>query len=109
MQATHLETKKAPNFIGAILDIKRRNEQGWKTYSVTRRKDAAAVRKELQDVYSAKVYEANPRDSFISIKVAGMLPGVKDRTGLALLESRLALEGVSKVTTGQGIIYRIPR
>lgn len=109
MQATHLETKKAPSKIGAILDIKRRNEQGWKTYSQSKRKDAVALRKQLQDVYAAKVYEPNPRDSFIAIKVAGMRPGVKDRTGLALLEACLAIEGITKVTTEQGTIYRMPR
>lgn len=109
MQATHLETKEAPSKLGAIMDIKRRNELGWQTYSKARRKDAVAIRQELQDVYGAKIYEPNPRDSFIAIKVAGERPRVKDRTGLALLESRLALEGISKVSTNQGIIYRIPR
>ena len=50
MQAEHLEVKRAPSKLGAILDIKRRAEAGWKTYTKTQRNDATAVRKELQDV-----------------------------------------------------------
>ena len=109
MQSEHLEIKRAPSKLGAILDIKRRAEAGWKTYSVAKRKDAAALRKELQDVYSAKVYEANPRDTFIAVKVAGEKPRVKTRAGLDQLEARLEASGVTKVTTSQGIIYRSPR
>jgi hypothetical protein len=109
MQAEHLEVKRASSKLGAILDIKRRAEAGWKTYSATKRKDAAAIRKELQDVYSAKVYEANPRDTFIAVKVVGENPRVKTRAGLDKLEARLESKGVTKVTTNQGIIYRIPR
>ena len=109
MQAEHLEVKRAPSKLGAILDIKRRAEAGWKTYTKTQRNDATAVRKELQDVYGAKVYEPNPRDSFIAIKIAGERPRVKTRAGLDQLETRLTAKGVTKVTTNQGIIYRLPR
>ena len=55
------------------------------------------------------MYAHNPRDSFIAIKIAGERPRVKTRAGLDQLETRLTAKGVTKVTTNQGIIYRLPR
>jgi hypothetical protein len=109
MQAQKLDIKEAPSKLYAILDIKRRNEQGWLTYSAARRKDAMAVQRDLQIAYGAVVYAPNPRDSFISVKVAGKYPRVKNKAALAQLEAQFQADGIVKVRTEQGVIYRIPR
>jgi hypothetical protein len=109
MRLPTLDTKEAANKRGAIADIIRRNELGWLTYSKAKRKDANAVRGELQKVYAATVYAPNPRDHFIAIKVAGAVPAVKTKAGLKALETQLLAEGVEIVPTNLGVIYRIPR
>jgi hypothetical protein len=109
MRLSLLNTKESPSKRGAIMDIIRRNELGWKTYSQSKRKDAAAVRAELQKVYTSTVYAPNPRDNFIAIKVAGATPKVKSQTALKALETRLLAEGVDIVPTNLGVIYRLPR
>jgi hypothetical protein len=109
MRLPTLDTKEAVSPRGAIADIIRRNELGWRTYSSAKRKDATAIRAELQKVYAATVYAPNPRDGFIAIKVAGAAPAVKTKSGLKALETRLLAEGVDIVPTNLGTIYRIPR
>jgi len=61
----------------------------------------------LELCYSAKRFYINPRGKFITIKIDN--PRVKDRRNLDLLESDYELEGITKVTTAQAVIYRIPK
>jgi len=120
MKAKVLKFKEAPDKHFAAWDVKRRNAIGWEFYSPKQKADAIALKLDLQSAYSAFIYDPNPRDSFISVKVNGQYPRVKNHAALAQIEKHieklwaavpnptLGKKPYAKVRTGQGIIYRIP-
>lgn len=121
MKAQKLDIKEAPNKVFALIDIRRRNELGWTTCTAKQKADAIALKRKLQNAYSAFIYDPNPRDTFISVKVAGQYPRIKDRNVLEQIERQIeqlwagvaapahGTKPAAKARTEQGVIYRIPR
>ena len=76
-------------------------------YSEIQKIRAERVKLGLEMVYSADKVYIEFRKTFISVKVDR--PNVRDRKGLALLETCYDNEGFEKGKTSQGITYRLFR
>jgi hypothetical protein len=102
-----IDTQEASNKWWAARDARMRAAAMWSHYSSAQRTRAERMVLGLGMVYSAKGIHINPRQKFITIKVDGAQ--VKDNKTLALLEKDYEAEGITKVVSAQGIIYRIPK
>ena len=91
----------------AAQDAMRRATNMWSHYSYAQKLQAQRMVLGLELAYSAKIYEPNPRQKFISIKLENAR--VRDRAVLKELEEQYEKQGVTKIVTPQGVTYRIPK
>jgi len=108
MQERELDSKPAGFYAyAAARDARMRAAAMWSHYTEAERVRAERMKLALELCYSAKRFYINPRGKFITIKIEN--PRVKDRRNLDLLESDYELESITKITTAQAVIYRIPK
>lgn len=108
MQTKELETKSAGMYAyAAARDARMKAAAMWSHYTEAQRVQAERMKLGLELCYSSKGIYINPRQKFITIKVDS--PVVRDRKNLALLEADYAAEGITKVVTDQGVVYRIAK
>lgn len=102
-----IDTQEAPNKWWAARDARMKSAAMWTHYTDKQRVRAERMALGLDMVYANKGIHINPRIKFITIKVDNAY--VKDNKTLALLEKDYEAEGITKVVSAQGIIYRIPK
>jgi hypothetical protein len=108
MKALELETKDAGFFkVAAYLDARMKSLAASSHYSDVEKIRAERMRLALNEVYSAKCVYVTFRKKFIVVKLDS--PTIRDRKNLRLLEQDYESEGITKVSTAQGITYRIPK
>lgn len=108
MQEREIESQSAGYYAyAAARNARMRAVAMWSHYTEAERIRAERMKLGLELVYSAKGVYINPRNKYITIKLDK--PTVKDRKNLALLEQDYERDGVKKVVTAQGVIYRIPK
>jgi hypothetical protein len=103
---TDLETKRAENARNAAIDAAKRNAARKPMYSNAVQQSAETMRNSLLEAYNTMGVYINYRDNFVAVKVTAPL-SVNDRKLLAKCEAAWEAQGVEKVTTAQGIIYRL--
>jgi hypothetical protein len=86
-------------------DARMRSAVNSSLFSDSQKLRAERVKLALELVYNADKFYIEFRKKFIIVKVEK--PRVKDRKTLALLEQDYESEGIDKVLTKQGFIYRI--
>ena len=102
-----IDTQEAPNKFWAARDARMKAFAGWSHYTDKQRIRAERMALGLEMVYWSTGIHINPRNKFITIKVDKAQ--VKDNKTLSLLEKDYEAEGITKVVSAQGIIYRIPK
>ena len=107
MQNTDIDSRPAPNAWWAKQDANLLNLKWASTYSESQKLRAARLRGCLELIYGHRQTYVNYRERSIAIKVDRAV--VRDRRMLADLEPEWAAEGIKTKTSGQGIIYHIPR
>jgi hypothetical protein len=108
MKSLDSDTKSAGSFaFAAMRDARMRNEAGKSHFTVQEIIRAERMKLGLEMVYACKAVHINFRQKFIAVKVDAAQ--INDRKNLALLESDYEKEGVIKLTTDQGVTYRIPK
>jgi len=106
MKAKFIENSESNNKVFAYLDARMRNAIGWTHYSTQERTRAERMVLGLELVYRANIY-VNPRKKFITVKLENA--EIADRKMLKVLEADYEKEGITKLVSAQGIIYRIPK
>jgi hypothetical protein len=91
----------------AARDAKIRNYANSTKFSDKEKLRAEQVKIGLSMVYSSKDIFVNYRQKFITVKVSQF--HVSDQRNLTLLEQDYEKEGIIKVVTDQGVVYRIPK
>lgn len=108
MKTLSIDNQESSNKLFAFLDARRKSYAASTHYSDAERVRAEQIKLGLEMVYSTNApVQMTFRKKFITIKVES--PRVRDRKTLALLESDYDKEGVVKVVTNCGILYRIPK
>ncbi len=108
MNEKELETQSAGRYAWAAnRDARMKAIANWSHYSQEQQIEAERVKLGLEMVYSAQGVFLNPRQKFIAIKLDRAR--VRDRKGLAYLEEEWNKKGYTKISTAQGITYRIPK
>jgi hypothetical protein len=108
MQTRELDTPSAGPFAwAAAQNARMRALAMWSHYTQAQKIRAERMKLALELCYHAKNIYINPREKFISIKIDK--PRVRDSKNLALLEADYEKQGVKKITTDQGITYRIAK
>lgn len=108
MKSQDLETKSAGFYAAAAArDARMRSIAMQSTYSQSQQVSAERMKMVMPMVYKSKAVHINYRKKFIAVKLEN--PVVSDRKSLKLLEADYAKIGVTKHTSEQGIVYRIPR
>ena len=108
MQERELETKNAGHYaFAAARNARMRATAMWSHYTQAERVRAERMKLGLELCYSARGFYINPREKFIAIKIDN--PTVRDRRSLAMLEKQYDQEGIKKISTTQGITYRIAK
>lgn len=107
MKSAFIDSKEANNKVWAYFDARMRAAVNWTTYSASQKLRAERMVLGLSMVYRAKSIYITPRKTFIAVKVDG--PVVVNKSGLAVLEKDYEKEGIQKLVSRQGVIYRIPR
>lgn len=92
--------------IAAILDARMKNSVGITHYTDKQVARANSMKYVLEMCYAAKDIYINYRQKFITVKVDGAQ--VKDRRMLAELVAGWEKEGIYRVDSKQGVMYRIP-
>lgn len=105
MKATAINSVEADNKVAAFYKSKLLNAVNATGYSTKQKTRAERMLYALQLVYGYSNSYINYRKGFIAVKFEN--PKIKDRKTLSLLESDYAAEGIEKVVSGQGVIYRI--
>ena len=102
-----LNTVGAGNFaFAAAMDALRRNGEMRSTYTSNQRKRAQSIYDLLDTAYSYKNMYMNFRKKFVSIK----LEGARARDTMARdVEAMFRAEGIERLVSAQGVIYRINR
>ncbi len=106
MKAVTIESVEAPSKWSAAADANMRNLANKSCYDNSQQILAERTKLGLEMVYSGKVF-LNYRKKFITLKIAD--PVVKDSKNLRLLEKQYESDGIVKVVSAQGILYRIPQ
>lgn len=101
-----LNVRNAPNAWAAVKDAQRRNAENRSTYTPKQRAKAQTIFDLLDCAYTYKRMYMNYRKTMISIKLEEAQ--VKDSEARDL-DLFLDSEGIKKVRTDQGIVFRIPR
>ena len=108
MQERELETRNAGfHAYAAARDARMKATAMWSHYTQAERVRAERMKLGLELCYSARAFYINPREKFITIKIEN--PTVRDRRGLAMLEKQYEQEGIQKVKSDQGVMYRISK
>ena len=108
MQERELGTRNAGCFAyAASRDARMKATAMWSHYTQAERVRAERMKLGLELCYSARAFYINPREKFITIKIEN--PTVRDRRGLAMLEKQYEQEGIQKVKSDQGVMYRISK
>jgi hypothetical protein len=106
MKTQDIDRDAAPVGWAAWRDARDRNIANASRYPDSKKAKAEGIKFALELVYSAKDIYVNYRKNFIAVKVDS--PIVKDRKGLADLESHWEHEGITKLRSKLGVVYRIP-
>lgn len=108
MKTQELDTKDAGYYkVAAYLDARMKSVVASTTYSDAQKIRAERMRFALEQVYSSRGIYVTFRKKFIVVKLDSAI--VRDRKTLALLEHDYESEGIKKVSTPQGVSYRIPK
>jgi hypothetical protein len=107
MKSQFVENAESNNKLFAYLDARMRNAIGWTHYTTQERTRAERMVVGLGLVYRCKEVHVNPRKKFITVKLENAM--VADRKMLKVLEADYEKEGITKVVSAQGVIYRIPK
>lgn len=91
----------------AARDAQLRNYANSTKFSDKEKLRAEQVKLGLDLVYTNSNIFVNYRQKFITVKVCNGT--VKHKQNLSLLEQDYEKEGITKIVTNQGIIYRIPK
>jgi len=103
---TETEHKSAGQFAWfAERDARMRSAVNSTTFSDAQKIKAERMKLALELVYNADKIYIEYRKKFISVKLSK--PIVKDRKGLALLDTCYKTEGLEKCITSQGVTYRL--
>lgn len=103
-----LDTKSAGKYAWfAARDARQRSLAAQSHFPLAKQAEADRVKFVLELLYSGKVFDPTYRGEWISIKIEN--PRVRDRQQLASMEKEWDVRGYSKVSTPQGITYRIPK
>lgn len=106
MKALETEHKDAGMFAWfAARDAKMRSAVNATTFTDSQKIRAERVKLALELVYSYKAITIDYTKKHIRVKVHNAV--VKDRKNLRELETNWEQQGIVKVLTGQGIIYRV--
>lgn len=107
MQASKIATRETENKAAAFLDAKARSYAASTHYTEQERNQAERVRIGLSMVYDAEAIYVTYRKKFVAIKLENAR--VTNKRQLADLETYYANQGIEKVESPQGIIYRVPK
>lgn len=91
----------------AARDAHIRNYANSTKFSDKERLRAEQIKLGLGMVYTSSNIFVNYRQKFITVKVCNGT--VKNKQNLSLLEQDYEKEGITKIVTNQGIVYRIPK
>ena len=106
MKTTETEHKDAGMYAWfAARDAKMRSAVNATHFSNTQKVKAERVKLALELVYSGSAFTIDYTKKHIRVKVHNA--AVRDRKNLKELETEWNDQGIEKVATGQGIIYRI--
>ena len=106
MQEREIERQKAGRFAWfAAKDARQRSLNNASFFTDAQKAKADKIRFALDLVYFNSDITVDYCKKWIRVKVHN--PSVKDKKNLALLETDWDSQGVVKVATNQGIIYRI--
>lgn len=105
MQVCELNTKESTNKWWSVVDAARRSYNESTHYAEKQKVQAERMKYALELVYSNKGIHINFRKKFITIKVDNAK--VKDRTVLSQLEADWDKQGIVKLQSPQGIVYRV--
>lgn len=106
MQATELDSKKAPLAWYAAQDAKVRSYAASTHYSNEQRLEVDRVKLMMEMMYAGRVF-VNFRKKFAVIKIEDAR--VREPKMLKELEAEYEERGYTKAVTAQGVIYRIPK
>lgn len=106
LQEKESNVRSAPIPWAAAKDAQRRNDENRSTYSAKQRAKAQSIYDILHSTYDFKRMYMNYRKTMITIKIEEA--HVKDSEARDL-DLYLASEGIQKVRTDQGVVFRIPR
>lgn len=101
-----LDSVESKNKWFSAKDAKKRNAECCTLYTEEQKVRAERMKMALSLVYDSIMF-IDYRKKFIAVKVQA--PQVTSSKQLALLELAYAEEGIKKVVTAQGVIYRIAR
>lgn len=106
MKAQELDTKPAKSAWFAAKDADRYSDDCRITYTAKQRATAETFKDLVEYAYSGRVY-LTYRKTFVSVKIDQ--PVVRDRKFKKSLEELCTERGYQKISTAQGITYRIPQ
>lgn len=107
MKAQDLNTQEATNKWFAARDAAQRSYAASTHYKDSQKVSAERMKLALELVFAAKNIFVTFRQKFITVKVER--PVVRDRKALRELEAEWELQGITKLVSAQGVVYRIPK
>ena len=108
MQSITLDTKEASTFAQkwfAARDARMRSYTNSSHFTSEQKTKAERMKMVLEMLYAAREVHINFRKTFVSVKVDSL--AVRDRKSLLQIESDWENEGITKVVSKQGVVYRI--
>lgn len=107
MKAQFINSQEADNKVAAFFKSQLISTVNSSAYSTKQKAKAEGMLYALQLAYASTRSFLNYRKSFVAIKFENAK--VKNRQILKELESDFETQGITKVVSGQGIIYRLPK
>jgi len=105
MIAKDIESKSAGQFAWyAARDARMRNYSNSTLYTEAQKLKAERMKLVLEMIYKAKGVHINYRKTFVAIKVDS--PRFCDKKMLEIAETDWVNEGITKVVSEQGVVYR---
>ncbi len=106
MRETELKTQPSNRPWFCKQDARNRDIANASHYPDSKKAKAEGMKFALELVYAAENIYINYRQKFIAVKVDA--PLVKNKRELSLLEEDWEKDGITKVKSAQGVVYRIP-
>jgi allophanate hydrolase subunit 1 len=105
MIAKDIDSKSAGQFAWfAARDARMRNYANSTLYTEAQKLKAERMKLVLEMVYSAKKVHINYRKTFVAIKVDSAR--IRDAKTLKMAEQDWSNDGITKVVSDQGVVYR---